>query len=67
MPLDTWNDAAVEAAWDEKILADEKIYIVYAASKTEGERQAWRWFEEKKPNFVLNTVLPNCNVSFIPC
>lgn len=37
--------------------------IVYSASKTEAEKAAWKWVEEKKPNFVLNTVLPNFNVS----
>lgn len=37
--------------------------IIYSASKTEAERAAWKWVEENKPNFVLNTVQPNFNVS----
>ena len=38
-------------------------FVTYAASKTEAERTAWKWYEENKPGFVLNTVLPNFNVS----
>ncbi|GAM33894.1 hypothetical protein TCE0_013r01121 [Talaromyces pinophilus] len=56
---DTWNDAAVKAAWDENTPADVKPFVVYAASKTEGERAAWRWIEENKPEFTFNSVLPN--------
>ncbi|OKL60081.1 hypothetical protein UA08_04943 [Talaromyces atroroseus] len=56
---DTWNDAAVKAAWDENTPADVKPFAVYAASKTEGERAAWRWIEENKPDFTFNSVLPN--------
>ncbi|PYH88755.1 hypothetical protein BO71DRAFT_338163, partial [Aspergillus ellipticus CBS 707.79] len=37
---------------------------VYAASKTEGERQAWRWIEENKPGFGFNAVLPCFNVKW---
>lgn len=37
--------------------------VVYSASKTEAERGAWKWVKENKPGFVLNTVLPNFNVS----
>ena len=59
----TWNDFAVKAAWDKDTLSEKLPYYVYAASKTEAEREAWRWVEEKKPNFVLNTVLPDVNVN----
>lgn len=58
----TWNDFAVDAAWDPKTPAAQLPYYVYAASKTEGEREAWSWFEKNKPNFTLNTVLPDVNV-----
>ncbi|KAL0934614.1 aldehyde reductase ii [Colletotrichum truncatum] len=57
----TWNDAAVNAAWDPNTPKEVKGYSVYAASKTEGERAAWKWVEKNKPGFVFNTVLPNCN------
>ncbi|KAM6488153.1 hypothetical protein HDV62DRAFT_396791 [Trichoderma sp. SZMC 28011] len=57
----TWNDDVVALAWSGKAPDSAKGYITYAASKTEGERAAWKWVEENKPGFVLNTVLPNCN------
>ncbi|KAJ5376715.1 hypothetical protein N7509_013601 [Penicillium cosmopolitanum] len=59
---DTWNDAAVAAAWDENTDPQKKPMMVYSASKTEGERQAWRWIEENRPSFVFNAVLPCFNV-----
>ncbi|KAL4944943.1 hypothetical protein BDV06DRAFT_185961 [Aspergillus oleicola] len=59
---DTWNEEAVAKAWNENTPADEKGVSVYAASKTESERQSWKWMEEKKPSFVFNSVLPCVNV-----
>jgi hypothetical protein len=38
-------------------------FAVYAASKVEGEKAAWKWVQTKQPGFVLNTVLPSFNVS----
>ncbi|KAH8698927.1 cinnamoyl-CoA reductase [Talaromyces proteolyticus] len=61
----SWNDAAVKAAWDENTPANAKPLAVYAASKTEGERAAWKWVENKKPYFVFNTVLPNYTLGTI--
>ncbi|KAL6690475.1 hypothetical protein J3F84DRAFT_353374 [Trichoderma pleuroticola] len=57
----TWNDDVVALAWSGTAPDSAKGYITYSASKTEGERAAWKWVEENKPGFVLNTVLPNCN------
>jgi hypothetical protein len=61
--VDTWNDAAVTAAWDANTTADVKPFVVYAASKTEGERAAWRYMKDNKPDFTFNSVLPNLAVS----
>lgn len=61
--LDTWNDAAVEAAWDENAPPHSKGYFVYVASKTETEREAFKWIEETKPHFIFNTVLPALTVN----
>ncbi|KNG86962.1 cinnamoyl-CoA reductase [Aspergillus nomiae NRRL 13137] len=55
---DTWNIATVTAAFDESTPADAKPFTVYVASKTEGERAAWKWVEKNKPAFVFNAVLP---------
>ncbi|PNP58948.1 hypothetical protein THARTR1_01196 [Trichoderma harzianum] len=57
----TWNDAVIELAWSGTAPENAKGYIVYSASKTDGERTAWNWVKENKPSFILNTVLPNCN------
>jgi hypothetical protein len=61
--LDTWNNESIEAATSETAPAEQMPYIVYAASKAEGERQAWKWVQENGPGFKFNTVLPNMNVS----
>ncbi|KAI9035955.1 uncharacterized protein KD926_002567 [Aspergillus affinis] len=55
---DIWNDAAVRAAWDDNTPLSERAVAVYAASKTEGERQSWKWVESHRPHFEFNTVLP---------
>ncbi|CRG86213.1 Aldehyde reductase 2 [Talaromyces islandicus] len=55
---DTWNTAAVNAAFDENTPSDAKPFTVYAASKTEGEQAAWKWVKNNKPAFVFNSVLP---------
>lgn len=63
--LDTWNDFAVKAAWSKDTPEDQKPFLVYAASKTEGERAAWKWVKEERRGFNLNTVLPNMSVSLL--
>ncbi|KAK2001702.1 NAD dependent epimerase/dehydratase [Colletotrichum falcatum] len=55
----TYNDAAVKAAWDPNTPKEIKGGVVYSASKAEGERAAWKWVEEHKPGYELNTILPN--------
>lgn len=55
---ETWNDAAIEAAWDQNTPAATKPVFVYAASKTEAERSAFKWVEDHGRPFVLNSVLP---------
>ncbi|KAL5095113.1 hypothetical protein Trisim1_003722 [Trichoderma cf. simile WF8] len=60
----TWNDAVIELAWSGTAPENAKGYIVYSASKTEGERTAWDWVKENKPSFTLNTILPNCNAKY---
>ncbi|PLB55792.1 NAD dependent epimerase/dehydratase [Aspergillus steynii IBT 23096] len=57
----TWNEKAIKAAWDPATPEEHKAYAVYAASKTESEKQAWNWLEKNKPHFDFNTVLPDFN------
>ncbi|PLB46252.1 NAD(P)-binding protein [Aspergillus steynii IBT 23096] len=59
--LDTWNDAAVKAAWDPNTPDAIKSAVTYAASKVVAEQAAWKWVEENKPRFQLNTILTNFN------
>ncbi|KAF9874611.1 NAD dependent epimerase/dehydratase [Colletotrichum karsti] len=62
---DTWNEAAIKAAWDPNTPKELKPGAVYAASKAEGERAAWKWVEEHKPGYVFNAILPNFNTGEI--
>ncbi|KAE9962155.1 hypothetical protein EG328_000842 [Venturia inaequalis] len=55
---DTWNDEAIKLAKGK----DPDGFTVYAASKTQAERQVWDWVKENKPSFVVNAVLPNANL-----
>jgi nucleoside-diphosphate-sugar epimerase len=57
-----WNDAVVAAAWSKETPKEHKPLIVYAASKVEGEREAWKCVKENQPGFIFNTILPNMNV-----
>ncbi|KAI8312030.1 Aldehyde reductase 2 [Colletotrichum sp. SAR11_59] len=55
----TYNERAIKAAWDPNTPAHRMPFMVYAASKAEGEKAAWKWLEEHKPGYVFNTILPN--------
>lgn len=59
----TWNEEAIKDAWAPPPYEGEQRKLdVYSASKTEGEKAAWKFMRDNKPGFVLNTVLPNCNM-----
>ncbi|PWY88118.1 cinnamoyl-CoA reductase [Aspergillus sclerotioniger CBS 115572] len=58
---ETYNDLAVSLAYSPTTPPAQKPFLVYAASKTEGERHAWNWVRENDPGFVFNTVLPGTN------
>ncbi|KAJ0336547.1 hypothetical protein COL922a_007823 [Colletotrichum nupharicola] len=55
----TYNERAIKAAWDPNTPAHRMPFMVYAASKAEGEKAAWKWVEKHKPGYVFNTILPN--------
>lgn len=65
MTVDSWNDIAVDHAWNKRGQPFDDFnpypFVVYAASKTAGERALWKFQKEKSPHFQLNTVLPNAN------
>ena len=65
----TWNDESVRLAWDpnaEPGVASSALYPtkthVYCASKTEAERAMWKYVDEHKPNFTVNSIVPNFNL-----
>lgn len=62
---DTWNerDPVKALEWDNTAEHSqqesmEQGVVVYAASKTEAERALWKFVEESKPHFQVNSVLP---------
>lgn len=62
---DDWNNEDVEAAWKPPPYEAERAWSVYGASKTQAEQEMWKYVKERKPGFVLNTVLPNANMGEI--
>lgn len=60
----TWNDNAINEAW--KVTSPPfpptAPAVVYAASKVEAEKALWKFVEEEKPHFQVNTVLPDANL-----
>ncbi|OAP58308.1 hypothetical protein AYL99_07398 [Fonsecaea erecta] len=61
----TWNGSIVDAAYSKDAPAEAKPYLVYGASKMLQEREFWKWAEENKPGFAVNSVLPNMNLGRI--
>ncbi|KAE9372099.1 Nadph-dependent carbonyl reductase from Sporobolomyces Salmonicolor [Stipitochalara longipes BDJ] len=57
----TWNDEDVKAAWKPGPWDENHQWTVYAASKTEAEKAMWKFRDEKKPHFNINSVLPATN------
>lgn len=55
---DTWNEAAIKAAWAEPPYTEDRGTVVYAASKTEAEKAVWKYHKEnrnRRPDLVVNT------------
>lgn len=52
---ESWNNDAVEIAWKTDAAVEKDAFVVYAASKTESERAAWKWARETEHDFVMNT------------
>ncbi|KAL8659704.1 MAG: hypothetical protein Q9202_006984 [Teloschistes flavicans] len=60
-----WNDHAIQEAWAPPPYTPERAYMVYCASKTQAERELWKFVREQKPAWVLNCVLPDYNMGTI--
>lgn len=65
LTTDTWNTIQIEQAFRPPPHAPDHGFAVYCASKTKQEQAAWKFVEERKPGFVLNTVLPECVIGTI--
>jgi len=61
----TWNTVAEAEAWKPPPYTPDRGFAVYAASKTQQERELWDFVEAKHPHFVANSVLPDYNVGKI--
>jgi hypothetical protein len=60
----TWNEDVIKDAYRDPPYEPERAYPVYAASKTLAEKEAWKFVEEEKPGFVLNTGKFSLSLSF---
>lgn len=60
-----WNEESIKGAWAPPPYDEERGWVNYAASKTRAEQECWRFVKEQRPSFVLNAVLPNCNIGRI--
>ncbi|KAF5572271.1 NADPH-dependent aldehyde reductase [Fusarium pseudocircinatum] len=56
--LDTWNDAAIQAAWAPPPYESGRILPVYFAAKAEAEKSVWKFVEDEKLPWVVNSVSP---------
>ena len=57
---DTYNEMAIQLAWaPERIGSPGQGGVVYSASKAEAEKAVFRFVEEKKPHFTVNSVGPS--------
>jgi nucleoside-diphosphate-sugar epimerase len=54
----SWNDAIGPIAWAPPPYDPSRSMIVYMQSKVEAEKAVWKFVEEKKPEFSVNTVSP---------
>jgi nucleoside-diphosphate-sugar epimerase len=59
---DAYAENTIKQAWDESYEHPAKPFLIYAAAKAQAEKAAWKYVEEVKPHFNLNTILPSCNM-----
>jgi nucleoside-diphosphate-sugar epimerase len=53
----SWNDLAIQLAWAPPPY-DGRGPLSYSAAKTEAEKTVWKFVDEEKRNFAVNTILP---------
>lgn len=55
---DSWNDAALDAAWAPPPYEPQRAAKVYAASKVEAERAMFKFIQDENPGFTATAVNP---------
>ena len=55
---DTWNEMVEKLAWAPPPYEPIRPFVVYAASKVASEKALWKWAEDNKPHFTVNTIIP---------
>ncbi|KAH7010492.1 hypothetical protein EDB80DRAFT_763398 [Ilyonectria destructans] len=55
---DSWNDAALDAAWAPPPYEPQRAPKVYAASKVEAERAMFKFIQDENPGFTATAVNP---------
>ena len=58
--LDTWNEAALEAAWAPPPYEPDRVLHVYFAAKIESEKAIWTFANDERLPWVVNSVSPCC-------
>ncbi|KIW92752.1 uncharacterized protein Z519_06600 [Cladophialophora bantiana CBS 173.52] len=57
------NEEAIGKSWRLPPYEEDRKWDVYAALKTQCELEYWRFGQEEKPSFVINSVFPSDVVS----
>ena len=52
---ESWNMLDFEDAWAQEPFDDGRVHAVAASSKMQTEAAVWRWYNRRKPRFILNT------------
>jgi nucleoside-diphosphate-sugar epimerase len=63
----SWNEESVALAWAPEPYELERALDVYGASKTLAEQALWKFMDEQKPGFVLNTSELKCAKRLYVC
>jgi nucleoside-diphosphate-sugar epimerase len=56
---DTWNTAAVDAAWMPPPYEPSRAIMTYTAAKVASEQKLWEFVEKERPSFRVNVVSPS--------
>ncbi|KAH8804381.1 hypothetical protein F5884DRAFT_406298 [Xylogone sp. PMI_703] len=55
---DTWNDMAAQIAWAPPPYNADRALPIYITGKMEAHKALWKFVDEEKPSFIVNSVGP---------